>query len=73
MSRQERSPGIIQLSPNLHMVHRQSRPSAPGVTNLRLILKIERRGRRELKRKGREGKKEEKFSPNDLTKESLGP
>ena len=57
MSRQERRPGIIQLSTNLHMVHRQRRPVAPGVTNLRLILKIEKR-RRELKRRGREGKKE---------------
>lgn len=73
MPKQERSLGIIQLSTNMHVVHRQRRPSASGVTNLRLILKIERRRRRELKKKGREEKKEEKFSPNELTKESLSP
>ena len=43
MSRQERNTGIIQFPTNLHVVPRQRRLTTPGVTNLGLTLKRERR------------------------------
>ena len=58
MSRQERNTGIIQFPTNLHVVPRQRRLTTPGVTNLGLTLKRERRKRGKRREKEKNGGKE---------------